>query len=552
MLAITPRRHTPVQEQEYVVRSTSAPAPGLVERRLVAFVVEPGGPHASPLDRCSISDRTRRAGSAGQPRSGRRAGVAPDHPKCAGRREHSGCARGARAVGQHPTRGSPRGRCRDARPVARFRRWRLLRERLAHHRRDGWRLDAAGEACRRGLVRPGRSVDRTGDDIHQRGGLHPLRPADDGRTRREPHRRRPGQPPRGSVRSADRQPRWRANHQAHCGYPLRADGPVPVGLRRSHPERGRQLAGPGDVRRSPAAVHRRRCAARRAGPSLCGSDRGSSARGLAEAHVRRDWRQLLGSSTRTSLHRHRDRRAERSEAVGLRRRPVRKRHRRAADVRRLAPGTRFAHSLARCGRIGPGQREGAGRADEVAAAPVGGAGREGALAAGDRRPDEAVPARRPDDRPCGRLGQAEHGRPDPAGHRPADPLDEPGQAVPRSGRHCRLRDLDRRRLSRLPVALRHRRGIHVVRRRLGRPVRGDRGTPERAARDLRSAQRPVRSGHPRSGVGRFDVLRSRLTPDERRRDGQLRLQHRRDGQIPQRGRAALALDRRPGVPERQL
>ena len=53
----------------------------------------------------------------------------------------------------------------------------LLRQRLAHHRRDGRGLGAAAQARRRPLVRRRRPVGRAGDEVHQRARLHPLRPA---------------------------------------------------------------------------------------------------------------------------------------------------------------------------------------------------------------------------------------------------------------------------------------------------------------------------------------------------------------------------------------
>ena len=45
------------------------------------------------------------------------------------------------------------------------------------------------------------------------------------------------------------------------------------------------------------------------------------------------------------------------------------------------------------------------------------------------------------------------------------------------------------------------------------------------------------------GVRRLDLVRARLATDQPRRHDHLRLQHRRDGQVPQRRRAGLAVDR---------
>ena len=100
--------------------------------------------------------------------------------------------------------------------------------------------------------------------------------------------------------------------------------------------------------------------------------------------------------------------------------------------------------------------------------------------------------------------------------------------------------------------LRHRRRVHRVRRGLGRPVRGDRGPPARAARRLRHPQQPLRRGHPRGGVGRLDLVRPRLAAREPGRHHRVRLQHRRDGQVPQHRRADLAVDGRQPVPRRDV
>ena len=64
----------------------------------------------------------------------------------------------------------------------------------------------------------------------------------------------------------------------------------------------------------------------------------------------------------------------------------------------------------------------------------------------------------------GRLGQAEPRRPHADRDRPEDPLRRPGQGLSRAGRPGQARDVLRRRLPRLPVAVRHRRRVHGVRR----------------------------------------------------------------------------------------
>ena len=104
----------------------------------------------------------------------------------------------------------------------------------------------------------------------------------------------------------------------------------------------------------------------------------------------------------------------------------------------------------------------------------------------------ALAARRPASRGGRRLGQAEHPRSHPGRRGPADPLDRPGQAVPAARGVGRARPLGGRRLPRLPVDVRHRRRVHRVRERRGRPVRGDQGPPARAARRSRTSSTTAR------------------------------------------------------------
>ena len=65
---------------------------------------------------------------------------------------------------ERPAQGPARGRRGHAGVLHRLRGRPLLRQRLAHHRRDGRRLGAAAEARRRRLVRRRRPVGRAGDD----------------------------------------------------------------------------------------------------------------------------------------------------------------------------------------------------------------------------------------------------------------------------------------------------------------------------------------------------------------------------------------------------
>ena len=113
----------------------------------------------------------------------------------------------------------------------------------------------------------------------------------------------------------------------------------------------------------------------------------------------------------------------------------------------------------------------------------------------------------------------------------------------------------------------------LVRRRLSRTTRGS--SPPTAStppsRPWRSASSTPIKGHlralrdisdvlnnrsgdgrPRGGVRRLDLVRPRLADDRGRRHEDQRLQHRRDGQVPQRGRADLALDRRQPLPRRDV
>ncbi len=76
----------------------------------------------------------------------------------------------------------------------------LLRQRLAHHRRDGRHLGAAAQARRRHLVRRRRRVGRARDALHERPRLHPLRLPPIAGLRLAPHRLRARRPPRGAVR----------------------------------------------------------------------------------------------------------------------------------------------------------------------------------------------------------------------------------------------------------------------------------------------------------------------------------------------------------------
>ena len=63
------------------------------------------------------------------------------------------------------------------------------------------------------------------------------------------------------------------------------------------------------------------------------------------------------------------------------------------------------------------------------------------------------------------------------------------------------------------------------------------------ARDLRHPQPPVGDRRARDRLRRLGVLRPRQSDDRQRRHRHQRLQHRRDGQVPKRRRARVAMDR---------
>ena len=81
-----------------------------------------------------------------------------------------------------------------------------------------------------------------------------------------------------------------------------------------------------------------------------------------------------------------------------------------------------------------------------------------------------------------------------------------GKAVDVRGQRA-ADQLGRRRLPRLPVAVRHRRRVHRARERDARPVRVDQGPHARAARRVRDPQRPLGRRRPRGRRGRLDLAR---------------------------------------------
>ena len=149
-----------------------------------------------------------------------------------------------------------------------------------------------------------------------------------------------------------------------------------------------------------------------------------------------------------------------------------------------------------------------------------------------------VAARRPAAAERDRLGQAEPRRRHADRLGPPDPLDQPGQAVPAAARDGRPRPLVRRRLS--PTT----RGSSpptASTPNFAAVALGQFETAKDHLRTLRDISDVLnnRSGIvvARGGVRRIDLVRPRLADDRGRRYEDQRLQHRRDDQVPERGRA---------------
>ena len=101
---------------------------------------------------------------------------------------------------------------------------------------------------------------------------------------------------------------------------------------------------------------------------------------------------------------------------------------------------------------------------------------------------------------------------------PADPLDQPGQAVPAArGVGARARRWVGAGFPDYPWIFATDGEYTAFAARRGRPVRGDQGPPARAARHLRHPQRPLGRRDARGGLGRLDLVRPRLAPTTRPR-----------------------------------
>ena len=220
----------------------------------------------------------------------------------------------------------------------------------------------------------------------------------------------------------------------------------------------------------------------------------------------------------------------------LRRHRVRPRHRRAAGLPAHAEGRRADDGVVRRGRVPlRAGRRAAPRWRSCWPTP---ARRSRPRSARARRSPTCTDVSLPGDplvEQSVALVQADAGRLGAALRRRRAARGRRRHGLPGAGRDARLDALDRGRLARLHLALRHRRRVHGVRLGGRRAVRSDQGPPADAARRLRGRQRRQRQDRPRGHARRRGLLR------RQRRRGQ----HRRVGQVPVGGRAGVALERGP-------
>ena len=389
---------------------------------------------------------------------------------------------------ERPPAGPPLRRDRRAGAHRRLRGRPLLRQRLAHHRRDGRHLDAAAEARRRRLVRHRRPVGRARRRSSRAAGATRASPCRHRRAPARAHRLRARRPPRRPVRPQDDQPGQRAAHR-HASRSTRTPSCSPSTRGASTTRRTRATSWP----------TRRRCdgalAVPRAGHAPAPERDAARLRG---ARRRRAARRPAARSTRRPGHRGPQGTnvcTTRAAAERLRRRPVRQGRRRPAALpgRRSPPAARR-----RCGSPSPAPTRARARRDrELAAAlrhpgrPVRGQDRRargaGASARGSRSPATA-----------GSQAAVDWGKQNMLDlTQLAEDLKirwlDQGKEYPAPLGTVEQRPLGRRRLPRLPVDVRHRRRVHVVRERRDRPVRGDQGPHARAARHLRDRQRAARA-----------------------------------------------------------
>ena len=321
----------------------------------------------------------------------------------------------------------------------------LLRQRLAHHRRDGRRVDAAAEAGRRRLVRARRPVGRPGDQVHQRLGLHPLRPPG--------HRRpaacsaptsRPTATARRCSASADQSG---GGEDRHCQgrRALRADGRLPVGLHRRDAQRQRQPPRPRRVHRqalaftddgalpgAPAHHYAALVAPTRTRPPATAAATGGSFRGPQPGHrcTGTDGDRAARAPATTA------RSARAPAASCATASPCRPRGSKTVwiAVAGSDQGLADAQQRARRRAAGPGGRS---SRRKIASREQAGATRPQVSLPGDRLLQNAID--------WGKQNLADLTQ---TALEPADPLDQPGQAVPGAARHRRPRAAGSARASR--------------------------------------------------------------------------------------------------------
>ena len=299
----------------------------------------------------------------------------------------------------------------------------LLRQRLAHHGRDGRHLGAAAQARRRRLVRRRRRVGRPGHPLHERPRLRPLRaPADRRRcsiTRTDfvPDGRR------AALFGLDARQPGAAAKTVTVKVDVHSElmGAYPWTGSEGHPTAADNLPDIAAYEDGALIFTRPRHAARRQAhdyAALVGSTR---------ARTRRDRRRLprpaarhasARTATRSPPRRATTARIGKGAGGQLRYRVTlgaRGVETRLDRGRRLRPRARRRPQRARRGAEGP--RRAAARPRSTA--------RDELAARSQRRP-----ARRPPAAGGRRLGQAEPRRPHADGDEPADPLRRPGQGLP--------------------------------------------------------------------------------------------------------------------------
>ena len=432
-----------------------------------------------------------------------------------------------RGVGACPDRGLP------GRPV--------LRQRLAHHRRDGRHLDAAAEAARRHLVRDRRPVGRPGHEVHERLRLHALRAARHGGHQGRAHRRRPRRAPRRAVRPEADQPGRGAHRDREGRRALRAAHELPVGLRRRLAARE-----PAARRHRARSTATRSCSATRARCRTRTRPRTTTPRSsppTATPIGGDDRRRPLRPAARHALHPPAGEPADgacRASATTARsaRAPAA-----SCATRSTCPRTATRTLWVAVAGSDKGLAPARARAAARARRPGRRAGRQDRRARAASRLHAALAARRPAAGTGRRLGQAEHRR--------------PHAASPRTSRSA---------TSTRASSTRRRRARSAQARWIGA---GFPDYPWIFATDaeytsfasVSIGQFEAIKDHMRALRDISDIVNERLGQgdprDHRRRRELVRPeqgpgQHGRDRQVPEHGRADLALDRRRRLPRRDV